>query len=146
MSGVLVVHGAEDDEGRALFVTSALYHCVDVLRGKRVRFVGVRSLVVEVAAEVLAYDTGLQVDISQADPESDPVEAFQDASLYAAVVFRDTAGLGLSHVLTNGIHHLVAVQFPRPTEFTAERAARLSAAHDPAIFAGLLRDSLGGNW
>src|SRR5690348_16740839 len=102
MSGALVIHGAEDDQGRALFVTSALYHCTDILRGKRVRYVGVRSLVVELAAEVLAFDTGLQVDISRADPESDPEEAFRDAALYAAVVFQDPGGLGLSHILKRG--------------------------------------------
>jgi hypothetical protein len=146
MSGALVVYGAEDDQGRALFVTSALYHCADLLRGKRVKYIGVRSLVVEVAAEVLAFDTGLHVDIGDTNPESDPDKAFHDAALYAAVVFQDAGGLGLSYILRRGIPNIIAVQFPREAEFTAERAARLSAAHDPAIYANLLRGALGGNW
>ena len=130
----------------ALLVTSALYYCADLLRGKRVKYVGVRSLVVELAAEVMPFDTGLQVDISDANPESDPDKAFHDAVLYAAVVFQDAGGLGLNHILKRGIPNIIAVQFPREAEFTAERAARLSASHDPAIYANLLRGALSGNW
>jgi hypothetical protein len=142
MEKVLVVNGAEDVQGRALFIISALYHCIDFLKPYLVRFVGVRSGAVEIAAEVLGYDTGLNVEISGDSPGSNPQKVFRNAVLYAAVVFDDVSDLGLKQATAAGVPNLIAMQFPKLSDFTAERISRLASAHDPVIFAQSLRESL----
>jgi hypothetical protein len=142
MKGALVVDGVEDEQGRALFVTSALYHCVSHLQGRVVRFAGVRGIEVEIAARVLAFDTGLEVETVESCVRSEPERAFHGAALYAAVVFDNPSRLAVEQATAHGVPSLVAVQFPQAGDLTAEWLTRLSAAHDPAIFASLLRQAL----
>jgi hypothetical protein len=139
---VLVIDGVEDKQRKALFVTSALYHCADHLRTRVIRYVGVRATDVEIAARVLAFDTGLEVEISGSDPRAEPEQAFHNAALYAAVVLDNPAVLGLSQAADLGVQALIAIQFPTATHMTAEVFARLSAAHDPVIFARHLKQAL----
>jgi hypothetical protein len=136
----VVVYGRDDDQGRALFVTTALYNCVDALRGRTVRFIGVDSSDVETAAQVFAHDTGIRVEICPVDPHDDPVKAFENALLYVAVVFNDAGRVAAHKASAVGAKTLVAVQFPEKTAMTAEVACLLSAAHDPEILAGKLRN------
>src|SRR5690606_30202531 len=63
MDHPLIVFGREDEECRALFVVSALYHCTEVLSNRPIRFVEVDDVAVEIAVEVLRFDTGLLVDV-----------------------------------------------------------------------------------
>lgn len=141
MYRAVVVDGAEDDQGRALFVVSALYHCSDRLRNRVVRFVSVRSAAVRIAAEVLAFDTGLTVQTLETDPETDPATAFENAAVYAAVAFSETSHLGLAEARERGVREVIAIQFPDPPA-PAHYAARLAAAHDPAQFATWLCEAL----
>lgn len=141
MHPAVVVDGAEDGQGRALFVVSALYHCSDRLRNRVVRFVSVHSAAMRIAAEVLAFDTGLTVQTLEADPKTDPAAAFENAAVYAAVAFSETGHLGLAEARERGVREVVAVQFPDASA-PAHVAARLAAAHDPAKFAVWLCEAL----
>jgi hypothetical protein len=142
MRDVLVVNGLEDEQGRALFLTSALYHSAAYLRHLVVRYIAVRSTAVEIAAQVLAFDTGLKVEWSDVHPEVSPDRAFDKALVYAAVAFSDITGFGFPQAAERGVAGCVAVQFPSFDLFPGAWAANLSAAHDPAIFATLLRSVL----
>ena len=135
MKGTIVIHGREDLQGRALFVTSALHRCVSCLHGRKIRYVGVQSLNVEIAAQVLAFDHSLDVEVSSVDPEADPKEAFRDAALYVAVVFNDASGVGHLKASALGVSTFVAVQFPKVESLSVEIACNLSAAHDTSILA-----------
>ena len=139
MRNVLVVNGLEDEQGRALFVTSALHLCAAHFRHLLIRYVAVRSTPVEIAAQALAFDTGLAVEWSDVHPEVSPDQAFRDALVYAAVAFDDVTGFGFTQAGERGVLGCVAVQFPKAELFPGVWAANLSAAHDPAIFGGLLR-------
>lgn len=136
---VLVINGLEDEQGRALFVTSALYHAADFLRHLKIRYIAVQSAAVEIAAQVLAFDTGLSVKYSSVDPEESPAQAFQNAVLYVAVAFSDLTRFGFPQATSLGVTGCVAIQFPPENNLPATWAANLSAAHDPALFARLLR-------
>lgn len=143
MKAAIVIHGRDDHQGRALFVTSALYQCVNCLRGRTIRYVAVDSLNVEIAAQVLAYDHGLEVEISSVDPDADPNVAFRDAALYVAVVFRDGSKMGHLQASALGVPSLLAVQFPYAESFSAELACNLSAAHDTSVLASRVSRLLG---
>jgi hypothetical protein len=138
----VVVYGREDQQGRALFVTSALYHCADCFQQRTIRFVGVRSLNVEVAAQVLAADKGLDVEISSVNPAENPTEAFRDAILYLAVVFRDATDVAGLKAGDLGVPVYVAVQFPCIESLSAELAGELAAAHDTVILGNRIRKLL----
>ena len=136
----MVVHGGEDEQGRALFVVSALYHCLDALRDRTVRFVGVDTAAVEFAIGVLAFETGVQTEIV---PGGHEYEGLRDAALYAAVAFDDDA-TALSVLGGQAkLPYLVALQFPPYERMTTQYVSLLHAAHSPRRFAGLLASRLG---
>lgn len=139
MREALVVHGGEDEQGRALFVISALYHCLDALRGRPVRFIGVDTPAVEFAVGVLAFDTGVKVDIV---PRGAERAALDQAALYAAVAFDDDAAALAVLDGRADPPHLVALQFPPYARMTAHHVAVLAAAHSPRRFAELLASRL----
>jgi hypothetical protein len=135
----LVVHGVEDEQGRALFVVSALYHCVDAVRERPIRFIGVQSAAVEIAVGVLHFDTGVQVEIV---PEDQNEDCLRSAALYVAVALDDdTAALAVTGVAPQ-TPRLVLMQFPPYERLTPNAIPTLGAAHSPRRFAELLRGRL----
>jgi hypothetical protein len=133
----LVIHGVEDQDSRALFVVAALYHCADRLAGRPVRFVGVEDVSVEIAARVLAYDTGLEVQLVPARGEM-AAEVFRDAALFVGVALQDTCCIPTELPRRYGVPTLVAAQFPPLTQMHAAALAMLADSQCPARFARLL--------
>lgn len=144
VGGDLVVFGAEDRQGRALQVISALHHCAAwlVRRGIRVRFVAATPEVCT-AAQVLHAQTGLEVSCDAVLPADAPDEVFAHAALYVAVVF-STPGkaLALKAAQARAVPVLLAVQFPEVERFTAEVLENLGAAFDPLELAARIRSEL----
>jgi hypothetical protein len=135
----LVVNGREDEQGRALFVVSALYHCLDALRGRVVRFIDVDCVAVEMAVGVLAFDGNVQTEIV---PRGAERSALQEAALYVAVAFDDDAQALALLDSDCAPPRLVALQFPPYERMTPENLSVLAAAHSHRIFAALVADRL----
>ena len=141
MKQALIVDGRDDDERRALFVISALYHCVDVLRERPVRFVGVSTVEVEIAIRVLEFDTGIRATVVE-DARNAMEQAFSDAVLYVAVVLEDVDSVSRAFAETAGVRCLVVPQFPREHALSVDNVSRLAAAHSHAGFGALIRTAL----
>lgn len=136
----IVVHGGEDRRGRALLVVSALHHCGRWLaeHGVRVRFVAT-TRPVRVALSLLAFHTGLEVEVFDANPVEAPDRVFDAAILYVGVVFERVRALELDEARRRGIDTLVAVQFPLPERLDASLIENLRCAFDPVALSHRLR-------
>jgi hypothetical protein len=135
---MIAIDGREGDEGRALLAVSALYHCADTLLDCPILFVDVESAAVEIAVEVLRWDTGLQVTTS---PPQARV-SMERMRLLAAIVRQGLPWPRLQAVRHAGLATLIAVQFPPPFP-DGETLGLLPAAHDPCRFAERLAAALG---
>ncbi len=142
MNGALVVNGREDEQGRVLFVISAMYHCVDDLRGRVIRFVAVSSVVVEIAIELFAFDTGLAVEMCADDPYTDADGALRDAALYVGVALDDDSVLAPGQAAARGVPELVALMFPPVQRLSARMARHLACTQDPVVLARAVRAAL----
>lgn len=141
MRRAVVVHGREDHESRALFIVSALYHCVDVLEGRPVRFVNVDDVAVKMAAQVFAFDTGLETEIVP-DTESHLETAFKDAALFVAVALRHCQSIPVNLAQIHQVPSLLVAQFPSLEQMTPGSIVALGSAHSHRRFAALLRRQL----
>lgn len=137
----LVVHGREDDESRALFVVSSLYHCRDALGEHLIRFIHVDSVAVEIAVEVLSFDTGLNATVI-GDDERQVEGAFSGAELYVGVALSDDRYIPRQSALAHHTPCLVLAQFPPLPRMTGQAVANLAAAQNPRRFAALLASRL----
>lgn len=137
----LVVHGRENEESRALFVVSALYHCVDCLRDRPVRFIDVDSVAVEIAVEAFCFDTGVHAT-TLADRTQEVEEAFRGAALYVGVALSDDRRIPRSLALAYHTPCLILAQFPSLSRMTGRAVANLSAAQNPRRFASMLASRL----
>lgn len=140
MSGELLVYGAEDRQGRALLVVSALHHCGAWLAEQKVpvRFVAVNQMV-RVALEDLRFRSGLKVSVDEATPEEDPERVFRNAGLYVGVVFSCLQPLALKEAQARRIPCLTAVQFPQDEQLDLKRVENLRCAFDPLELSERLR-------
>lgn len=144
MQGDLVVYGADDLEGRALMVVSALHHCGQWLagRGVRVRFVATAAFGIQFAVEALRGSTGLDTVMSPVTPHAAPDAVFDGAGLYVGVVMKRPGVLGAELARKRGVATLVAVQFPTDEQLTSDHLANLAAAHDPRELARRIRQEV----
>ncbi|WP_198157530.1 hypothetical protein [Methylobacterium nodulans] len=131
----LVIDGREDEQGRALFLISALHLCGPRLREVSVDVVGATDPVVPVAARALSYDTGAAVRFF-IDEEGRSV--LDGARLYASIRFNCADHPLLTAAEQIGIPTVVAVQFPRPTPGRPQTLRSVRAAHDTRRLANLL--------
>jgi len=138
----LIINGREDEQGRALFVISALYHCIDLLQNRAVRFLTVDSIEVDIAIRNLEFDTGLRVAISTVPLSATEDSFFRGAGLYVAVAFDNDEGLHLWGTGGAPIPQLIPMQFPPVERMNSAAACHLHAAQDPAILAQLIRERL----
>jgi tetratricopeptide (TPR) repeat protein len=138
---ILVADGTEDDDGRALFLISALHHAAQALGRTRVRFMNVSNDAVRAAIEVLAWDCGIEVEVL--DAGCPVVEALQSAVGFAAVSFRESQRLleVCAQAEGAGLRCLVALQFPGSNP-SATDLILSHAAHDPAALAAHITDIL----
>lgn len=136
---LVVADVADDAEGRGLLLLSALYMAMPALaRVARFRLLRGHDTVLRAATEILAWDTGLQIDVEPAD---NPAEALEGATLFAAIAATGTAHLPLAQAASLGVPALVAVQFPDAAAGPATLALT-RAAHDPRAFAARLLAAL----
>lgn len=142
MDHPLIVFGREDEECRALFVVSALYHCTEVLSNRPIRFVEVDDVAVEIAVEVLRFDTGLLVDVV---PRGVPGQGagYAGGALFAAVVLEDVTRIPVYLAERHNVPQLVLAQFPALHRMTGTVLEHLSAAQNPRAFARVLCERLG---
>lgn len=136
---VLVADGAEDEEGRALFLISALHQAAPELGRTRVRFLNVATDAVRTAIEVLSWDCGFEVEAI--DPAQSKHAALQPAAAFAAVGFRESPRLAVlrARAESAGLPCLVAVQFLGP-DASASALMLSRAAHDPAVLGAKIRE------
>jgi len=139
MTRRLVGYGAEDSEGRALLLISALHHAADSLAGCEIRFTGVREPAVGAALAALRWDTGLD---AQPVPEGEEAAVLSGAGLFAAVLFRGDARV-MASIEAAGVPSMIAVQFPDPARHGPPVLALQRAAHDPALLARHILARLG---
>lgn len=144
MQGDLVVYGADDRQGQALLVISALHHCGKWLAEKsiRVRFIAVTHVPVRLAIEVLKAETGLDAVIDSRLPREAADELFEGVALYVAVAFSRPGPLALAEARKRGVVCLAALQFPTDAVLTAEFFANLRCAMDPRELARRLRQEI----
>jgi hypothetical protein len=129
----IVVDGREGEEGRALMVLSALYHCAEALVDRPILFVDVESEAVQIGVGALCWDTGLQ---ATALPPRQPL-SLDRTCLFAAILRRGVAGPRLHAARQAGATTLIAVQFPS-SYADAGVLDLVPAAHDPCRFADRL--------
>lgn len=139
MRGEIVVYGAEDRQGRALLVVSALHHCGRWLSEKdvRVRFVAAPKAV-KTAVDLLRFQTGLKVRADEMRPGEAPDDVFGSAGLYVAVMFSRLGALALREARARNVPSLVAVQFPDAQQLNVSVLENLRAAFDPVVLSNRL--------
>ena len=132
----LVLDGTEGIEGRALMLISALHR-------RALRFAGAELAMTTADPPVLAglallrWEKGLDIQV-----EADPVAALKDASLFAAVAFRDTTHLPLGALRATGVPALIAIQFPDLSRHAPAALVLQRAAHDPDTLGDVIADAL----
>jgi hypothetical protein len=136
-SRIVCLDGTEGLDGRALMLLSVCHLAARRLRSWSLRIIDVDDPDVELAAEALAFDTGLDVHVLGSTAAEDPLRG---ASLYVALTHRGIAHLRLEEAARAGIPVLAAAQ-------SAEcpgRSDMLPTAfgHDTRAFADLLGVSL----
>lgn len=133
---VIALDGTESMEGRALFLISTLYWCLDWLSAVDLRLIDVTAEDVTTAARVFQWEHGIDLDIYSPEIGTSPLAG---ADLYAAAAFRSARHLRLSEAQYARIPALVAIQFPDSDWLSPSIICRQPAAFDPQIMAADLR-------
>ncbi|GAB3282105.1 hypothetical protein [Parahaliea aestuarii] len=141
MQGNVVVHGADDEEGRALLVVSALHHCGKWLKENNVsvRFVAVAGNEVAAALNSLRFQTGLHAEVSSVCPVSNPDEVFPTAAIYVGVVTSSPDILSIPQAYRSTVSALTAVQFPDDTVLDASLLQNMALAYDPVLLSDRIK-------
>lgn len=128
---VIALDGTESQQGRALFLMSALHWCADWLPAVSVHLLDATDEDVLLAADALRWEHGVELHVS--DGESQTV--MEDVDLYAAAAFQSVDHLRLEEARRAGVPVFLTVQYPDGNALTAPVLYRHAAAFDPKRFA-----------
>jgi hypothetical protein len=135
----VVVDGTESDNGRALYVISALHGAASALLPARVWVLAPSSESVSVAAEALAWDTGLSVVCLPADPDFAIVKT-ADVILTASTWEPNWPFLTVAY--RAGKNPITVVQFPRLAPEMSAHFPYIRSAHDTTVLASRIATEL----
>lgn len=134
----IVVDGTENENGRALFVISALHLAAGALNPARI-WVLAPCQPVSVAAEALAWDAHLNVTCLPADPDFEIVKS-SDLVLTASSFEPNWPFLIVAY--RAGIKAVSVVQFPRLAPELNAHFPHIRAAHDTTVLAARIAEEL----
>lgn len=133
----IMVDGLEDQNGRALFLISALHLAAETLAPSKLRIVNPSSRSVTIGAEALAWDTGLEVEVlSESDAE---LRAMESAHMALTVATWEPNWPFIAAAYKAGLETIAAVQFPRLNPDLAPYFAHVVSAHDTEALADRIR-------
>ncbi|NYZ17765.1 hypothetical protein HL658_34915 [Azospirillum sp. RWY-5-1] len=141
---ILALDGTEGMEGRALFTLSALTFAGGWSAGVAIRMIDVTDDNVLLAAEALAWDEGIAVEIRRPGDEEERGSPLEGAGLYAGAAFRHARHMRLEEARRRGIPVLAAIQYPDPADALPPPPGEPDAAFDPRRFAAAIGRALRG--
>lgn len=97
----IILKGYQHFAGRALFGLRAISHCADILQGYRI-LVYSAFPEVEIAAELCAQETGLQIEIFPPSKHADLLREFGQSRIYIGLSISDAASTSLLEAMTMG--------------------------------------------
>lgn len=129
---LIALDGTESTEGRALFVISALYWCLDWLPAVDLRIIDVKNEDVSAAVQVLRWEHGVDLQVVDVPESESPL---LHADLYAAAAFRSADHLRVAEAEEAGIPLLLTLQYPDEAWLSFPVLCRRDAAFNPRVFA-----------
>lgn len=135
----IVIDGTEDDNGRALFVISALHLAAGALNPARIWVLAPSAEMVSVAAEALAWDANLSVTCLPADPNY-PIMKSGGVAVTASTWEPNWPFIAAAY--RAGLAAIAVVQFPRLAPELTAHFPHIRSAHDTTILAGRIAEEL----